>query len=63
MNERTPERLTFIDMRFSRIGKSCITHADKYFDGNWDFDWLKLSPQSFKLEFKEQLQNGLSEKL
>lgn len=54
INERHLGTLTFFDHSKSRFGKKCITNVIKNYSDKWNFDWLDLSPFSFKKQLKQQ---------
>jgi len=56
-NERTPCRLTFFDTSRSRFGRACISNATKLVVESWDFDWLNLTPFSFKNQLASKYEN------
>jgi len=56
INERHPGVLNFFDHSKSRFGKKCITNIIKTYSDNWNFEWLNLTPFSFKKQLKQQFQ-------
>jgi len=56
INERHPGVLNFFDQSKSRFGKKCITNIIKTYSDNWNFEWLNLTPFSFKKQLKQQFQ-------
>jgi len=52
INERNLGILTFFDQSKSWFRKKCIINVIKSYSDNWNFDWLDLSPFSFKQTIK-----------
>jgi len=53
-NERTPCRLSFFDTSRTKFGKACISNIAGKISKEWNFDWLYLSPFSFKKHLNEK---------
>jgi len=53
-NERHTGRLTFFDISTTRIGKISVLNKAKYITDNWNFDWLSMTPETFKKTLNNQ---------